>query len=106
MLKRIRMFADFQPMIRSIAMASHLSLFLVAGILMIHGKMEAGDLFILGGAMGTILGRLQQVATINEQYQNAMVSSRRLYEVLMAAAHRSRAAQRPPTARRAGHRDI
>ncbi len=83
-LKRIRMFADFQPIIRSIAMASHLSLFLVAGILMIHGKMAAGDLFILGGAMGAILGRLQQVATINEQYQNAMVSSRRLYEVVMA----------------------
>jgi ATP-binding cassette subfamily B protein len=83
-LQRIRMFADFQPIIRSIAMASHLSLFLVAGILMIHGRMKAGDLFILGGAMGAILGRLQQVATINEQYQNAMVSSRRLYEVVMA----------------------
>ncbi|MGD0463287.1 MAG: ABC transporter ATP-binding protein [Tepidisphaeraceae bacterium] len=83
-LKRIRMFADFQPIIRSIAMASHLSLFLAAGILMIHGKMKAGDLFILGGAMGAILGRLQQVANINEQYQDAMVSSRRLYEVVMA----------------------
>ena len=83
-LTRIRMFADFQPVIRSIAMASNLSLFLVAGILMIHGKMGAGDLFMLGGAMGTILAKLQQVATINEQYQNAMVSSRRLYEVLMA----------------------
>jgi ABC-type multidrug transport system fused ATPase/permease subunit len=83
-LTRIRMFANFQPVIRSIAMASHLSLFLVAGILMIHGKMAAGDLFILGGAMGTILARLQQVSTINENYQNAMVSSRRLYEVLQA----------------------
>ncbi len=83
-LRRIRMFADFQPVIRSIAMASHLSLFLVAGILIVRGKMLAGDLVILGGAMGTILGRLQQVAPINEQYQNAMVSSRRLYEVLMA----------------------
>jgi len=83
-LQRIRMFADFQPVIRSIATASHLSLFLVAGILMIRGKMLSGDLVILGGAMGTILGRLQQVATINEQYQNAMVSARRLYEVLMA----------------------
>jgi ATP-binding cassette subfamily B protein len=83
-LTRIRMFANFQPVIRSIAMASHLSLFLVAGILMIQGKMGSGDLVILGGAMGTILARLQQVATINEQYQNAMVSARRLHEVLMA----------------------
>jgi len=85
-LQRIRMFANFQPVVRSIAMASHLSLFLVAGILLIQGKLASGDLVILGGAMGTILGRLQQVATINEQYQNAMVSSRRLYEVLMASA--------------------
>jgi ATP-binding cassette subfamily B protein len=83
-LKRIRMFADFQPVIRSIATASHLSLFLVASILMIYGKLKAGDLVILGGAMGTVLARLQQVATINEQYQNAMVSSRRLHEVLSA----------------------
>jgi ATP-binding cassette, subfamily B, bacterial len=83
-LRRIRMFADFQPVIRSIAMASHLSLFLVGGILMLRGKLRAGDLMILGMAMGAILARLQQVANINEQYQNAIVSSRRLYEVLMA----------------------
>jgi ATP-binding cassette subfamily B protein len=98
-LTRIRMFADFQPIIRSIAMASHLTLFLAAGILMIHGKMAAGDLFLLGGVMGIILNRLQQVATINEQYQNAMVSSRRLYEVLMAppsVLERPGARQLPP----------
>lgn len=83
-LKRIRLFADFTPVIRTIAMASYLTLFLVAGILMIEGKVQAGGFLILGGAMGAILSRLQQVSTINEQYQNAMVSSRRLYEVLTA----------------------
>jgi ATP-binding cassette subfamily B protein len=83
-LRRIRLFADFQPVIRSIATASHLSLFLAGGILMLRGRLKAGDLMILSGAMGAILARLQQVATINEQYQNAIVSSRRLYEVLMA----------------------
>ena len=36
-LKRIRLFADFNPVIRTIAMASYLTLFLLAGILMIHG---------------------------------------------------------------------
>ena len=82
--KRIRLFADFTPVIRTIAMASYLTLFLVAGILMIEGKVQAGGFLILGGAMGAILSRLQQVSTINEQYQNAMVSSRRLYEVLTA----------------------
>lgn len=84
-LRRIRMFANFQPIIRSIASASHLSLFLLAGFLILIGRgLSVGDLLILGSAMGAILGRLQQVATINEQYQNAIVSARRLYEVLMA----------------------
>jgi ABC-type multidrug transport system fused ATPase/permease subunit len=83
-LKRIRLFADFNPVIRTIAMASYLTLFLVAGLLMIDGKVQAGGFLVLGGAMSAILGRLQQVSTINEQYQNAMVSSRRLYEVLTA----------------------
>jgi ABC-type multidrug transport system fused ATPase/permease subunit len=83
-LRRIRLFADFTPIIRLIAMASHLSLFLVAGIMMIGGNMEAGSFMILGQAMGAILGRLQTIATINEQYQNAIVSAKRLYEVLHA----------------------
>lgn len=83
-LKRIRLFADFQPVIRSIATASHLSLFLVGGILLLRGRLRAGDLMVLSTAMAAILARLQQVATINEQYQNAIVSSRRLYEVLLA----------------------
>jgi ATP-binding cassette subfamily B protein len=83
-LTRIRIFADFTPVVRTIAMASLLTLFLVAGLLTLRHKLLAGDFLILGSAMGAILGRLQQVASINEQYQNAMVSARRLYEVLMA----------------------
>ncbi|MFT3785355.1 MAG: ABC transporter ATP-binding protein [Tepidisphaeraceae bacterium] len=86
-LRRIRMFANFQPVIRAIASASHVTLFLAAGaiIILTRGKaIGAGDLIVLGSAMGTILGRLQGVATINEQYQNAIVSARRLYEVLDA----------------------
>jgi ABC-type multidrug transport system fused ATPase/permease subunit len=83
-LRRIRLFADFNPVIRAIASASHLSLFLLAAIFVIKGKMLVGDFLILGSAMSQILTRLQAVATINEQYQNAIVSARRLYEVLMA----------------------
>src|SRR5205814_955046 len=75
----------FTPVIRTIAMASYLTLFMLAGVLMVMGRLQAGDFLILGGAMSAILTRLQQVATINEQYQNAIVSARRLYEVLMAA---------------------
>jgi ATP-binding cassette subfamily B protein len=51
---------------------------------MVDGQVQAGGFLVLGGAMSAILTRLQQVSTINEQYQNAMVSSRRLYEVLTA----------------------
>ena len=37
-LKRIRLFADFNPIIRTIAQASYLTLFLAAGILTINGS--------------------------------------------------------------------
>jgi ATP-binding cassette subfamily B protein len=83
-LRRIRLFANFNPVIRSIAQASYLTLFFAGGILMLKGKLAAGDMLILGGALNAILNRLQQVATINEQYQNAIVSAGRLYEVLHA----------------------
>lgn len=83
-LRRIRMFADFNPFIRSIAQASYMTLFLATGVLVIKGRMLVGDFMILQMAMGAILGRLQQIATINEQYQNAVVSARRLHEVLSA----------------------
>ncbi len=86
-MNRVRLWANFQPVIRLIASASNLSLFFVAGVIIINSRgasMSVGDLMILGGAMGAILGRLQQVATINEQYQNAIVSARRLWEVIDA----------------------
>ncbi len=84
-MHRIRLFANFAPVMRSIATASHLTLFLAAGVLIIKARLTAGDVLMLGAAMGAILGRLQQVAVINDQYQNAIVSARRLYEVLVAA---------------------
>ncbi len=83
-LRRIRLFANFTPIIRAIATASHLTLFLAAGILIIRNQLEVGDFLILGAAMGSILTKLQQVSVINEQYQSAIVSARRLYEVLQA----------------------
>lgn len=83
-LSRIRMYAAFTPIIRGIAGASHLSLFFVVGYFVIKGKLGPGAFLILGAAMGAILQRLQQVSVISEQYQNAIVSSRRLYEVLHA----------------------
>lgn len=83
-IARIRAFANFTPVIRGIATASHLSLFLLAAILMLRHRLAPGDILMLGSAMGAILGRLQQVSVINDQYQNAIVSARRLYEILSA----------------------
>jgi ABC-type multidrug transport system fused ATPase/permease subunit len=84
-LQRIRLYANYVPVIRGISMLSHLALFLLAGYLIIRRLLLPGDILILGSAMGAILGRLQQVAAINEQYQNAIVSARRLHDVLSAA---------------------
>ena len=83
-INRVHLFANFTPVMRGIATASHLSLFLAAGVLIIKGRLTAGDILMLGSAMGAILGRLQQVSVINDQYQSAVVSARRLHEILMA----------------------
>lgn len=83
-MRRVAMFANFHPVVRLIASASHLMLFLAGAILMSRGRLQPGDLLMLGAAMGAILHRLQQVALINDQYQSAIVSSRRLREVLAA----------------------
>ena len=78
------MFADFTPVIRAIGGMSHLTLFFASAIIVLRGGLDAGGFGILMTAMGTILSKLQQVGAINEQYQNAIVSARRLHEVLMA----------------------
>lgn len=88
-LQRIRMHADFQPVIRLIASASHMLLFVAAGWMIIRSRgasLGVGDLVVLSGAMWAILSRLQGVATINEQYQEAIVSARRLHEILDAGS--------------------
>jgi ATP-binding cassette subfamily B protein len=84
-MARIRLFADFTPVIRTIGTASHLLLFAAVGVSIILGRLSAGDFVILATAMSALLTRLQQVAVINEQYQNAMVSAVRLFEVLLAS---------------------
>lgn len=98
-LRRIRMFANYIPTIRAISMLSHLSLFLLAGVLIIRGRLKPGDILMLGSAMGAILMRLQQIATISEQYQDAIVSSQRLRDVLDAestVAQDAAAGELPP----------
>ena len=83
-MRRIKLFANFNPIIRGIATATNLSLILAVCVLVVFRKLSAGDILVVQASMQAILGRLQAVAQINDQYQNAIVSSRRLYEVLMA----------------------
>ena len=84
-LHRIRLFANFNPVIRSIATGTNLSLIFAVAILVVYRKLQIGDFLIIQQSMQQILGRLQGVAQINEQYQNAIVSAQRLHEVLMAS---------------------
>ena len=85
-LVRIRLFANFNPVIRAIATATNLSLVFAVAVLVLSRRLGIGDFLIIQQSMQQILGRLQGVAQINEQYQNAIVSARRLHEVLMAPA--------------------
>lgn len=82
--RRIRLFANFNPVIRGIATAAQLALALATSVMILRGTMTVGDFLIVGLAMSAILTRLQQVAAVNDQYQNAIVSARRLYEILAA----------------------
>lgn len=85
-MKVVDLTRNFVPTIRGIASASHLSLFLLGCILVIRGYLKIGDLLLLGTAMGRILGQLQQIPTISDQYQKAIVSARRFFEILDAPA--------------------
>jgi ATP-binding cassette subfamily B protein len=88
----VRLWRNFVPVIRGIASASQLSLFAVGATLVVltrewgasAPKVQVGDLLVFGMAMSQILSRLQQINQISEQYQKAIVSARRFYEVLDA----------------------
>jgi ATP-binding cassette subfamily B protein len=74
--------AMLTPSLKAVAAGAHVLLFVIASTLVLHQKMNIGDLLILGMAMGAILSKLQQVNVIIEVYQKGMVSARRLFEVL------------------------
>lgn len=80
----VRLWRNFVPVIRGIASASQLALFAAGAVMVVRGKVAVGDLLIFGMAMSQILSRLQQINQISEQYQKAIVSARRFYEVLDA----------------------
>lgn len=90
----VKLQRNFFPIIRGIASASHLGLFGIGAVMAVAtaslpdgagGKVEVGHLLVIGAAMGAILSRLQQINQISDQYQKAIVSARRFFEVLDAA---------------------
>ena len=70
------------PIIRGIAVGSNIALFAYAAILVQRKQLVVGDLLLIGGAMSQILGRLQGINAISDSYQQAVVSSKRLFDIL------------------------
>ncbi len=101
-MKVVDLTRNFVPTIRGIASASHLSLFLLGSILVIRGHLKVGDLLLFGSAMGKILGQLQQIPTISDQYQKAIVSARRFFEILDAPSTVPEVDNAPPLPRGKG----
>jgi ATP-binding cassette subfamily B protein len=93
LMATVLLWRNFVPIVRGMASASNLALIAIGAVLVVKtmglpndafGKVRVGDLLVVGTAMGAILSRLQQVNQITEQYQKAITSSRRFFEVLDA----------------------
>ncbi len=92
-METVLLWRNFVPIVRGMASASNLALMAIGAVLVVKtlglpagtpGKVQVGDLLVIGTAMGAILTRLQQINQITEQYQKAITSSRRFFEVLDA----------------------
>ena len=92
-METVRLWRNFVPIVRGAASAANLALIAIGAVLVVTTaslpnealkKVKVGDLLVVGTAMAAILGRLQQVNQITEQYQKAITSSRRFFEVLDA----------------------
>jgi ATP-binding cassette subfamily B protein/subfamily B ATP-binding cassette protein MsbA len=92
-MEATKLWRNFVPIVRGTATASQLMLLAAGAVLVVRthdwaigtrGRVDVGDLQVFGMALGQILSRLQQINQITEQYQKAIVSARRFYEVLDA----------------------
>ena len=81
-LEGIRLRVTMGPVIRGIAVASHITLFALGATWVQKGSLNVGDLVIFGVAMHMIFAKVQQINTISDAYQQAVVSSGRLFEIL------------------------
>ena len=82
LLEAVRLRVKMIPIIRGIAIASSVGLFALGAVLTERGEVSIGALAILGGAMGKLLSRIQLINQIADAYQQAVVSSKRLFDML------------------------
>lgn len=82
LLRSTRLQAALTPSLKVVATGAHVALFVFSAWLIKKGEMHIGDLMLLGAAMSAILAKLQQINSIVEAYQKAIVSSRRLFEIM------------------------
>jgi len=82
LLDAVRVRVQMNPVVRIIANGSYIGLFTLGAIQVQGHSLTVGDLVTIGIAMNQILGRLHQVNSISDAYQQAVVSSARLFEIL------------------------
>ena len=82
LLDAVRVRVQMNPIIRIIAAGSYIGLFALGSVIVQSNQLTVGDLVIIGMAMNQILGRLHQINSISDAYQQAVVSSKRLFEIL------------------------
>ena len=82
LLEGARLQQYMTPAIRGIATATNIMLFSAGAVLVQRSELNLGDLVFFGVAMNKILARLQQINTISDAYQKAVVSSGRFFEIL------------------------
>jgi ABC-type multidrug transport system fused ATPase/permease subunit len=78
----VRLQAQLTPTLKLIGTGSHILLFVFTAWLIQRKAVQLGDLMLLGATMGVLLAKLQQINQVVEATQRALVSSRRLFEIL------------------------
>lgn len=82
LLEGVWLRVSMNPLVRGIAAVAHIGLFLFGAKLIFGDELSIAALTVIGAAMGAILGRIQQINAISDAYQQAIVSSGRLFEIL------------------------
>jgi len=70
------------PLMRGIAGFTHILLFCLGALFVQQGMLGLGELIVFSSAIGMLQTNVQQINSIADAFQKAMVSSGRLFEVL------------------------